>query len=63
MRDKKQYNTMVDITYTLVCSAYLSMSIIGYLMFGQSTLQQVMSPPFPPTKNQKPLSVPSMREI
>mmetsp|Transcript_17265 Transcript_17265/g.42168 ORF Transcript_17265/g.42168 Transcript_17265/m.42168 type:complete len:294 (+) Transcript_17265:40-921(+) len=41
MRDKKDYNRMVDITYALVCTAYAGMACVGYAMFGEACLNQV----------------------
>lgn len=41
MEDPKKYNRMVDITYMITAVIYTFMAIVGYLMFGQESLQEV----------------------
>lgn len=41
MQDPKQYDRMVDIAYAVTAAAYVLMAIMGYLMFGQETMQEV----------------------
>jgi amino acid permease len=41
MENPKKYNHMVDVTYIITAVTYSFMAIIGYLMFGQETLQEV----------------------
>lgn len=41
MQDPKQYDRMVDIAYVVTAAAYVLMGIMGYLMFGQETMQEV----------------------
>lgn len=41
MENPKKYNHMVNITYIITAVIYSLMAIIGYLMFGQETLQEV----------------------
>ncbi|KAI7906777.1 transmembrane amino acid transporter protein-domain-containing protein [Cokeromyces recurvatus] len=41
MKNPKQYNKLVDITYQITAAIYLAMATIGYLMFGQEVLQEI----------------------
>lgn len=41
MENPKQYNQMVNVTYIITAVTYSFMAIVGYLMFGQDTLQEV----------------------
>lgn len=41
MENPKQYNHMVNVTYIITAVTYSFMAIVGYLMFGQDTLQEV----------------------
>ncbi|KAJ8655868.1 hypothetical protein O0I10_008532 [Lichtheimia ornata] len=41
MEDPKQYDRMVDIAYVVTAAAYVLMAIMGYLMFGQETMQEI----------------------
>lgn len=41
MQDPKQYERMVDIAYIVTAAAYVLMAIMGYLMFGQETMQEI----------------------
>ncbi|KAI9323413.1 transmembrane amino acid transporter protein-domain-containing protein [Dichotomocladium elegans] len=41
MQDPKQYERMVDIAYVVTSAAYIAMAIMGYLMFGPETMQEI----------------------
>lgn len=41
MKDPKQYDKMVDVTYIITILLYLATAAVGYLMFGLNTMQEV----------------------
>lgn len=41
MENPSDYNKMVNVTYQVTTVIYVFMAIIGYLMFGQESLQEV----------------------
>ncbi|KAI8369672.1 transmembrane amino acid transporter protein-domain-containing protein [Blakeslea trispora] len=41
MENPKEYNRMVNVTYVITIVIYFLMAVIGYLMFGQDTLQEI----------------------
>eukprot|EP00281_Chroomonas_sp_CCMP1168_P028851 CAMPEP_0206244964 /NCGR_PEP_ID=MMETSP0047_2-20121206/18445_1 /ASSEMBLY_ACC=CAM_ASM_000192 /TAXON_ID=195065 /ORGANISM="Chroomonas mesostigmatica_cf, Strain CCMP1168" /LENGTH=561 /DNA_ID=CAMNT_0053670233 /DNA_START=129 /DNA_END=1814 /DNA_ORIENTATION=+ len=41
MKDKREYNRMVDVTYVFVFLAYLGMCVAGYTMFGDSSQSEI----------------------
>jgi vesicular inhibitory amino acid transporter len=41
MKNPKQYEKMVDITYVITVAIYLTMAVAGYAMFGLETMQEV----------------------
>jgi len=41
MQDTKMYRTVLNITYLVVGGVYISLAVLGYLMYGQDTLQEV----------------------
>ncbi|KAI8369827.1 transmembrane amino acid transporter protein-domain-containing protein [Choanephora cucurbitarum] len=41
MDNPKQYNRMVNVTYVITIVIYFLMAVIGYLMFGPTTLQEI----------------------
>ncbi len=42
MENKQEYDKMIDCTYLVVASAYITMATLGYLMFGDQAQQQVL---------------------
>lgn len=43
MQDPRQYPKMVNITYAVTTVVYLLLAVSGYLMFGNTTMQEVTS--------------------
>ncbi|KAG0178390.1 hypothetical protein DFQ29_003506 [Apophysomyces sp. BC1021] len=43
MKDPKEYNQMINITYVLTVFLYCTMAGAGYLMFGLDTMQEVIN--------------------
>ncbi|CAO3611797.1 unnamed protein product [Cunninghamella blakesleeana] len=41
MKDPKQYDKMVDVTYVITVLLYLATAAVGYLMFGLDTMQEI----------------------
>ncbi|KAI8888068.1 hypothetical protein K501DRAFT_174046 [Backusella circina FSU 941] len=41
MKNPKQYEKMVDLTYIITVVIYLTMAVAGYLMFGLDTMQEI----------------------
>lgn len=42
MENPSEYNKMVNVTYGITTVIYIVMAVIGYVMFGQDSLQEVI---------------------
>jgi amino acid permease len=41
MDQKSRYNSMINLTYVIAFMLYAAISVIGYLMYGENTLQEI----------------------